>query len=54
MAITKVRQRLSLRKRETQKIDVEKFDLKKLRQLAFRKQYQIEMSKCFAFLGNLK
>jgi hypothetical protein len=51
--ITKVRERLSVRKHEAQKIDVERFNLKKLSELEVRQEYQIETSKSFAALENL-
>ena len=36
-----------------QKFDVERFNLRKVRELEVRKQYQMKVSKRFAALGNL-
>ena len=40
-------------KQEAQKFRVEGFNLRKLNELEFRKEYQIKISKRFAALGNL-
>jgi len=37
----------------TQKFDVERFNLRKLRELEVRKQYQIKVSNTFEAMGNL-
>ena len=51
--IAKVRERLAVSKQETQKFDVERFNLKKLNKLKDRKQYQIKISNRVATLENL-
>jgi hypothetical protein len=52
LVITKVRDRLSVRKPETQKTDVERFNLKKLSEMEVRKQFQISISNRFEALEN--
>jgi len=47
LAVAKVRERLAVSKQETQKFDVERFNLRKLNELEFRKQYQIKISNRF-------
>jgi len=49
----KVRERLEVNKQAAQKIDGERFNLRKLNQLEVRKQYQIEITNNFAALENL-
>jgi hypothetical protein len=51
LVAAKVRERLALNK---QKFDGERFNLKKLKELEVRKQYQIEITNKFAALENLK
>jgi hypothetical protein len=51
--VTKVRERLIVIKQATQKFDAERFNLRNLRELIVRKQYQIKMSDRFAALENL-
>ena len=51
--VTKVRERLAVSKQAAQKFDGEWFNLRKLNELEFRKQYQIEISNRFAALENL-
>ena len=46
----KVRERLAVSKQAAQKSDGERFNLKKLSEPEFRKQYQIKISKKFAAL----
>ena len=53
MVVAKVRERLTVSKHEAQKFDVERFNLRKLSELEFRKQYQIKISNRFAALENL-
>jgi len=53
MVVTKVRERLAVRKQAAQKFDVVRFNLRKLSELEVRKQYQIEISDRFAALENL-
>jgi hypothetical protein len=42
--VAKVRENLAVTKQETQKFDVERFNLRKLNELKARKQYQIKIS----------
>jgi hypothetical protein len=49
----KVREILALNKQDAQKFDGERFNLKKLKELEVRKQYQIEITNRFAALENL-
>ena len=51
--VAKVRERLAVSKQAAQKIDGERFNLRKLNELEVRKQYQIEISNRFAALVNL-
>jgi hypothetical protein len=44
LVVAKVRERLSARKQEAQKTDVERFNLKKLSEMEVTKQFQIEIS----------
>jgi len=44
---------LAVSKESAQKFDRERFNLRKLNEMAVRKQYQIEISKRFAALENL-
>ena len=53
MVVAKVRERLAVSKRATQKFDMERFNLRKLTDLEVRKQYQIKLSNRFAALENL-
>ena len=48
-----VRERLAISKQAAQKFDGERFNLRKLNELEFRKQYHIEISNSFAALENL-
>jgi hypothetical protein len=48
--VAEVRERLAVSKREAQKIDVEKCNRRKLRELEIGKQYQINISNRFAAL----
>ena len=49
----KVRERLAVSKQTLQKLDGERFNLRKLNGLEVRKQYQSEISNSFAALENL-
>jgi hypothetical protein len=51
--VVKVRERLAVSKKETQKFDVERLNLRKLSELEVRKQHQIKISNRFAALKNL-
>jgi len=49
----KVRVRLAISEQAAQTFDVKRFDLRKLRELEVRRQYQIKGSNMFAALKNL-
>ena len=51
--VAKVSLRLAVSKQVAQKLDGERFNLRKLNELEIRKQYQIEISNRFAALENL-
>ena len=51
--VSKVKERLTVSKLAAQKFDVQRFNLRKLRELEVRKQYQIESKNKFAALENL-
>jgi hypothetical protein len=51
--VANVRYRLTVSKQAGQKFDVEVFNLRKLNELKFRKQYRIKISNRFAALENL-
>jgi len=51
--VTKVRERLAVRKQAAHKCDVARFNLRKLNELEVRKRYQIKISNWFAALENL-
>jgi len=51
--VAQVRELLAVIKQAAQKFDVESFNLRKLNELEFRKEYQIKISKMFAALENL-
>jgi hypothetical protein len=53
LAVAEVRERLAVSKRSTQKLDGERFNLRKLNELEVRKQKQIEISNRFAALENV-
>jgi DNA repair ATPase RecN len=48
----KVRERLAVSKQAAKKSDVDRFNLRKLRELEVRKQYQIEITNRYATLEN--
>jgi hypothetical protein len=52
LVAAKVWRTLAVRKKAAQKFDVERFNLRKQRELEFRKQYQIHISNRFAALDN--
>jgi cyanophycinase-like exopeptidase len=52
LVVTKVREREALGKQAVQKLDAERFNLRKLNELKVRKQYQIKISNRFAVLEN--
>ena len=49
----KVREQLGVNKQAAKKLDVERFNLRKLNELEVRKRYQIKISSRFAALENL-
>ena len=51
--VAKVRERLAVSKQAAQRLDGDRFNLRKLNELEVRKQYQIEITKRFAALENL-
>jgi hypothetical protein len=53
LVVAKVRERLAVSKQAAPMFDGKKFNLKKLRELEVRKQYQIQISNRFAALENL-
>jgi hypothetical protein len=53
VVVAKVRERLAVSKQEAQKLDVQRFNLRKLSDLQVKKQYQIKISNGFAALENL-
>ena len=53
LAVAEVRERLAVSKQAAQNFDGERFNLRKLNELEFRKHYQIEISNKFSPLENL-
>ena len=53
LVIVKVRVRLAVSKQVAQKFDWERFNLRKLREMEVKKQYQIEIKNKFAGVGNV-
>ena len=53
LVVAKVRERLAVSRQAAQKLDVERFNLRKLNELEVRKKYQIKMSNRFAALENV-
>ena len=51
--VAKVRKRLAVSKQAAQKFYGERFNLRKLKEVEVRKQYQIEITNRFAALQNL-
>jgi hypothetical protein len=51
--VAKFKERLTVNKQAAQNLVGERFNLRKLFELNVRKQYQIEITKRFAALGNL-
>jgi hypothetical protein len=52
LVVAKVRERLAVSKQAAQNFDAERFNLKQLSELEFRKQYQLKISNRFAALEN--
>jgi len=53
MVVAKVRERLVVSKQAAQRLDGERFNLRKLNELEVRKQYLIEITNRFAALEKL-
>jgi hypothetical protein len=53
LVVAKVRERLAVSKQAERKFDGQRFKLRNLNELEFRKQYQIEITNRFAALENL-
>ena len=53
LVVAEVRERLAVSKQEVQKLDGERFNLRKLKDLELKKQYQIEITNKFAALRNI-
>ena len=53
LVVAKAREKLAANKHSAQKFDGERFNLRTLREMRVRKQFQIEISKSFAALQNL-
>jgi len=51
--VSKFRERFAVSKQAAQKIDGERFNLRKLNELKVRKQYQVQITNRLAALGNL-
>ena len=51
--VAKVRERLTVSKQKAQKLVGERFNLRKLKDLEVKKQYEIEITNRFAALGNI-
>jgi hypothetical protein len=45
--VAKVRERLAVRKQAAQELDVERFNLRKLKELEVKEKYQIEITNRF-------
>jgi len=54
LVVAKVRENLALSKQAAQNFNWERFNLRKLKELEFRKQYQIEIKIRLAALENLR
>ena len=53
LVVAKVRVRLAVSKQQTHKLDGERFNLRKLKDLEVKKQYQIEITNRFSGLRNI-
>jgi hypothetical protein len=53
LVVAKFRERLAVSKQAAQKFNGERFNLRKLNELEFRKQYEIEITNRFAAMENL-
>ena len=54
LVVANVRERLAVSKQTAQKLDGERFNLRKLKDLEVKKQYQIEITNRFSALGNIR
>jgi uncharacterized FlaG/YvyC family protein len=54
LVVAKVRERLAVSKRAEQKIDTERFNVKKLNEEDVKEQYQVTIRNKFAALENLE
>jgi hypothetical protein len=54
LLVAKVRERLAVSKRAAQKIDMDRFNVKKLNEGDIEEQYQVTMRNKFAALENLE
>jgi hypothetical protein len=54
LVVAKVRERLVVSKRVAQKIDAERYNIKKLNGADVKEQYQVTITKKFAALENLR
>ena len=54
LLVAKVRERLAVRKQDTQEVVGERLNLRKLNELEVRKRYQIEITNRFAAFGNVE
>ena len=54
LVVAKVRERLAVSKQAAQKLDGERFNVRKLKDLVVKKQYQIEITNRFTALGNIR
>jgi hypothetical protein len=52
--VTKLKEGISVSKRARQKVDLERFELKKLDDVEVKEKYQVEISNRFATLETLK
>jgi hypothetical protein len=53
LVVAKVRERLAVSKQAAERVNVERFNLRKLSELEYRKKYHIKISNRFAALQNL-
>ena len=51
--VAKVRERFAVSKQTAQNLDWERFNLRKLKDLEVKKQYEIEITNRFSALGNI-
>ena len=51
--VAKLKEGLTVSKQAAQEFDVERFNLRKLSELEYRKQYQIKISNSFVALENI-